>query len=362
MPWGDNGKGKGPWGEGNPTPPSGSGGGNEPPDIDEIFKKGQERFNDFFKKSGGNNNKGNPLLIVFIALVVWLGSGLYVIEPEEQGVILRFGAYNRIADPGLNYHVPYPIETLYKVPVTTVNRVEVGVRSSSTGRRGGATRKVPAESLMLTGDENIVDVDFEVQWKIKNAVNFLFKVRDPSGTVKSVAESAMREVVGRTPIADALTEGRSAIESETKDIIQSMLDTYDSGIEVVRLQMREVQPPAAVIDSFRDVQTARADMERLRNQAETYRNDIIPRARGEAAKITQDAEAYKQQVVAKAQGEANRFVSVYEKYKNAKNVTKKRMYLETMEEILEGSDKILIDNNSQGSGVIPYLPLSELKK
>ena len=214
---------------------------------------------------------------------------------------------------------------------------------------------------MLTGDENIVDIDFEVQWKVREPSKFLFNIREPELTVKSVAESAMREVVGRTKIASVLTEGRASIEQDARGIMQTVLDSYDAGIDIVRLQMREVQPPSAVIDAFRDVQTARADRERARNEAETYRNDIIPRARGDAEKILQDAEAYQQQVVAKAQGEAGRFVSVYEKYKVSKDVTRRRLYLETMEELLKGMNKIIIDKKA-GGGVVPYLPLNELNK
>lgn len=353
MPWGEDGrKGQGPWGK-NPVPPE------QQPDFDELLKKARDKFNNTF---GGGDNKKAILLASLVAVILWLASGAYIIEPEEQGVVLRFGAYHRIADPGLNYHIPAPVENVIKVPFTVINRVEVGVRSSTSRRGVDRNTKIPEESLMLTGDENIIDIDFEVQWKVRDAAEFLFNVRNPADTVKSLAESAMREVVGRTRIADALTEGRLAIELETKNIIQEMLNYYKAGIEIVRLQMREVQPPAAVIDAFRDVQTARADMERAQNEAETYRNDILPRARGEAEKVIQGAEGYKQQVIAKSQGEASRFISIYNQYKEAKEVTKKRMYLETMEEILQGMTKILIDNKTQGTGVVPFLPLSDLNK
>lgn len=357
MPWGDN--TNGPWGKSG-----GNGGGNggakkpskKPDDFEEILKKGKEKFDGIF--SGGDGNRPIILAVIFF-VILWLASGIYTIESSEQGVVLRFGAFNRIADPGLKYHLPTPIEKVVKVPVTTINRVEVGIRSSAG--RNTRTTKILEESLMLTGDENIVDINFEVQWKVRDAKDFLFKVRDPAATVKSVSESAMREVIGRTKIADALTEGRSSVEQESKKIIQEMLDYYHTGVEVVRLQMTEVQPPAEVIEAFRDVQTARADRERLINEAEAYRNDIIPRARGQAEKKLQEAEAYKQQVVAEAQGNASRFVSVYDKYKDAKQVTKERMYLEAMEEILKGMDKILIDKRA-GDGAVPYLPLNELRK
>jgi len=357
MPWEENGKGKGPWGS-SPEQP-----GNKRPDFDELLKDWINKLNGFFggsKKNKQNNNRF-ILLGAFVVLIFWMANGIYIVDPEEQGVVLRFGKHVRNTMPGLNYHLPSPIEKVYKVPVTTINRVEVGIRSSSN-LRGTSSReaKITEESLMLTGDENIVDIDFEVQWKVRNPENFLFEVRDPSDTVKSVAESAMREVIGRTPIADALTEGRSAIEFETKEIVQSILDSYNAGIEVVLLQMREVQPPTAVIDAFRDVQSARADRDRARNEAEAYRNDIIPRARGESEKIIQGAEAYKQKTVADAQGQASRFVSVYDQYRKAKDVTRKRIYLETMEEILGGMDKVIIDSRGSGTGVVPYLPLPQL--
>ena len=356
------------WDKKNQTPnpwgnlPSGSGNGNnnQPPDFEEMLRRGQEQFRRMFGgNAGGGESPRLVVLTVIILLSLWFFTGVYKIEPEEQGVILRFGAFHRVTDPGLNYHLPIPIEQVIKVPVTRVERVEVGTRTPM-GRTTGTTRKIPEESLMLTGDENIVDIDFEVQWKVRDPAKFLFSVRDPELTVKSVSESAMREVVGRTAIASALTEGRGSIELEARKIIQHVLDNYDMGIDIVRLQMREVQPPDAVIDAFRDVQTARADRERARNEAETYRNDIIPRARGDAERIIQDAEAYQQQVVDKAQGEAGRFISVYEKYKLAKDVTRRRLYLETMEELLKGMNKVIIDRKASG-GVVPYLPLNELK-
>ncbi len=244
--------------------------------------------------------------------------------------------------------------------MTTVNRLEVGVRSGVSRRGSTSERKVLEESLMLTGDENIIDVDFEVQWRVRDAKDFLFKVKNPAETVKSVSESAMREVIGRTPLADALTGERQGVELQSKEIIQAMLDRYESGIEVVRLQLREVQPPQQVIDAFRDVQNAKTDKESAINQAEAYRNDIIPRARGAAARMLEEAEAFKEQKIRVSKGEAERFISVYNEFKKAKNVTKQRLYLETMEEILKGVDKIILDTGEQG--VLPYLPLNELKK
>ena len=226
---------------------------------------------------------------------------------------------------------------------------------------GGGVADVPQESLMLTGDENIVNIDFSVFWVIKDAGKFLFKIQDPEGTVKAAAETAMREVIAKSKIQPILTEGRSVIEVETQEIIQSILDDYESGIQITQVQTQKADPPDQVINAFRDVQAARADMERSKNEAEAYANDVIPRARGEAAKILQAAEAYKNQVVAKAEGEASRFISIYNEYAKAKEVTQERMYLETMEKVLAGIEKVIIEKNV-GSGVVPYLPLPELNK
>ena len=229
------------------------------------------------------------------------------------------------------------------------------------GFTSGGVADVPEESLMLTGDENIVNIDFSVFWVIKDAGNFLFKIQDPEGTVKAAAETAMREVIARSDIQPILTEGRSVIETETQQIIQKILDEYTSGIQITQVQTQKADPPDQVIDAFRDVQAARADMERSKNEAEAYANDVIPRARGEAQKILQAAEAYKKEVVAKAEGEASRFLAIYNEYAKAKQVTQERMFLETMETVLGDINKIIIDKNS-GSGVVPYLPLPELKK
>jgi membrane protease subunit HflK len=343
-----NGNNQGPWGN-TPNQP--------PPDFDKALKKGQEKLKEFM---GGNGDNKRGLVTVMVAIfVIWLISGLFIVDAKEQGVILRFGAFDRTVSPGLNYRLPFPIESNILLPVTSVNRVEIGLRSASG--RGGNVREVTKESLMLTGDENIVDINFEVQWKIGDVREYLFNVRDPRDTVKNVAESAMREVIGRTAIASALAEGKFVIQQETKKLLQETLNNYKAGIEIVELQMRKVDPPAMVIDAFRDVQTARADKERAQNEAETYRNDIIPRARGQAEQTIQEAEAYKQEVTALAEGKASRFVAIYNKYKNAKYVTRKRMYLETMEEVMGGMDKIMIDTRAQGSGVLPYLPLETLK-
>jgi membrane protease subunit HflK len=291
-----------------------------------------------------------------------LASGFYRVLPDEVGVVLRFGAYNRTTQPGLNYHLPAPIEKVLTPSVTRVNRTEIGWRSAEGATaRGVGSRQVGEEALMLTGDENIVDINFTVFWVIKNAQGYLFNIRDPDATVKSAAESAMREVVGETPIAQALSEGRGKIETDTQHLLQGILDAYGAGIEVTQLQLQKVDPPAPVIDAFRDVQRALADRERLRNEAEAYRNDIIPRARGDAVRIKQEAEGYRQQIINQAQGDADRFVAVYHAFKAAEDVTLQRLYLETMEEILKNSNKVIIDKSAQGeSGVLPYLPLPAL--
>ncbi len=351
-----------PWG----TPPGGGGSGNggfrkgpTPPNIDEIISKLQSIINRFL---GGGKGGAKPIIIgLIILLIVWTLSGLYRVLPDEQGVVLRFGKFVKTTQPGLNYHLPFPIENVLTPKVTKVNRMDIGFRSErDSGFSSGGVADVPEESLMLTGDENIVNIDFSVFWVIKDAGNFLFKIQDPEGTVKAAAETAMREVIARSDIQPILTEGRSVIEADTQEIIQEILDEYTSGIQITQVQTQKADPPDQVIDAFRDVQAARADMERSKNEAEAYANDVIPRARGEAAKILQAAEAYKKEVVAKAEGEASRFLSIYNEYAKAKKVTQERMYLETMEEVLADINKIIIDKNS-GEGVVPYLPLQELK-
>ena len=353
-------KNQSPWG----TPPGGGNGGFRrgptPPDIDEIVKKIQNTINRFF--GGGKGGTKTLLFGLIILVVIWALSGLYRVLPDEQGVVLRFGKFVNTTQPGLNYHFPYPIESALTPKVTKVNRIDIGFRSErdSGFGTGGGVADVPEESLMLTGDENIVNIDFSVFWVIKDAGKFLFKIQDPEGTVKAAAETAMREVIARSNIQPILTEGRSIIEIDTQEIIQQILDEYNSGIQITQVQTQKADPPDQVIDAFRDVQAARADMERSKNEAEAYANDVIPRARGEAAKILQAAEAYKKQVVAKAEGEASRFLSIYNEYSKAKVVTQERMFLETMEKVLADINKIIIDKNS-GSGVVPYLPLQELK-
>jgi len=355
-------KNQSPWG----SPPGGGNGdgfrrGPTPPDIDEIIKNIQDKIKRFFP--GGSASGGKPIVFgLVILLIIWALSGLYRVLPDEQGVVLRFGKFVKTTQPGLNYHLPFPVEGVLTPKVTKVNRMDIGFRSErDSGFGTSGVADVPEESLMLTGDENIVNIDFSVFWVIKDAGNFLFKIQDPATTVKAAAETAMREVIAKSKLQSILTEGRSKIENETQEIAQGLLDEYESGIQITQVQTQKADPPDQVIDAFRDVQAARADMERAKNEAQAYANDVIPRARGEAAKILQEAEAYKKQVVAIAEGEASRFISIYNEYALAKEVTQERMYLETMEKVLADIDKVIIDKNAS-SGVVPYLPLPELKK
>jgi membrane protease subunit HflK len=361
-PWGGGPWGGPPRGGGNGQPPRGR--GPQPPDFEELLRRGQDQFRRLLPGgAGGGNKSGLYLIIAAVAFVIWLGSGLYRVQPDEQGVVLRFGRYDRTTAPGLNYHLPTPIESVLTPKVTRVNRLEVGYRSSvdaATSARMAAARQVPEEALMLTGDENIVDINFTVFWRINDAQRYLFNIRNQEPTVKAAAESAMREVVGRTPIASALAEGRKQIEDDTQKLLQDILDAYGSGVVVTQVQLQKVDPPTPVIDAFRDVQRARADQENKRNVAEGYRNSILPVARGDAVRIVQEAEAYKQQIVAEAQGDAQRFLSVYNAYLTAKDVTTRRLYIETMEAILKNANKIVIDKTAQSSGVVPYLPLPQL--
>jgi len=368
MPWSNQGGGGGPWGQppggGGQGPwgrPSGGGGPNTP-DLEELLRKGQDRMKRIMP--GGFGSGKGIALIVGLLIAVWLASGFYRIEPDEQGVVLRFGEWVRTEQPGLRYHLPYPIEEAYRPKVTKVQRIDIGYRSNDFGgRRNGGNRDVPDESLMLTGDENIIDIDFTVFWVIKDAGNYLFKIRNPEATVKKAAESAMREVIGKTDLQPALTEKRQEIEMQTRTLLQALLNAYQSGIEITQVQMQDSSPPEQVVDAFNDVQRARADRERLANEAEAYRNDIIPRARGEAERMIQEAEAYREQVVNVAHGDANRFRSTYDAYVMGRDVTARRMYLETMEEVLGNARKVVIDPTaSGGQGVVPYLPLNELQR
>ena len=368
MPWSN--QGGGPWGSGGSKGPWGSGpqsSGPTPPDLEELLRRSQDRLKGILP--GGNLGGRGVVLIVLAAIVVWGFSGFFRVEPDELGVVLRFGKYIRDAKPGLNYHLPYPVETVLTPKVTVVQPIHIGMRLIEDPRRGTQVRDVPEESLMLTGDENIVDVDFTVFWVVKSggAGEFLFNIQNPQGTVKAVAESAMREVVGRSEIQAILTGARQATETAVHELMQRVLDTYQSGIQITQVQMQKVDPPQQVIDSFRDVQAARADLERAQNEAQTYANRVVPEARGRAAQVTQSAEAYREQTVADAKGRAARFTKVLDEYKKAPDVTRQRLYLETMERVFGGIDKVIIDQGNgqagvSGGSVVPVLPLNELVK
>src|SRR5215470_4724280 len=357
-PWGSGGGGgKGPWGSG----PQPSGGGSSPPDLEELLRRSQDKLRTVLP--GGNLGGKGVLLLILAALAVWGLSGFYRVDTNEYGVVLRFGALNRTADPGLNYHLPYPIETALTPQITVVRQIHIGMRQVDDLRRGSTIRDVPEESLMLTGDENIVDVDFTVFWQVRKerVSDFLFNIQQVENSVKAVAESAMREVVGRTSIQPILTGARAGIELEVQELTQKILDYYGAGVVITQLQMAKVDPPQSVIDSQRDVQVARADAEKAQNEAQRYANSIVPEARGKAAKIQQDSEAYREQTVAEAKGQAARFTKVYEEYKKAPDVTRQRIYYETMEKVFNGTEKIILDPGA-ATGAVPYLPLPELTR
>ncbi|MGM0559868.1 MAG: FtsH protease activity modulator HflK [Pseudomonadota bacterium] len=360
-PWGGSGGsgGGGPWGRGGAGGGnnSGGGGGQRPPDFEDMIRKGQERLKRLMPGGFGSGKVIGLLVIAVIA--VWLLSGLYRVESDQEGVVLVFGEYIESTDPGLHWNWPAPIGEVETPSVENINAIEVGFRT--TGTSGVSQDDVAQESLMLTGDQNIIDIDFNVLWRVSDARNFLFNIREPFETVKTAAESAMRDIIGQTEIQRALTESRGDIEGETRELLQSILDSYGSGILVTQIQLQQVQPPQPVADSFNDVQRALQDRDRLRNQAEAYRNDILPRARGEAQQIIQEANAYRESVVAEAEGEANRFLSVYEAYAESPETTRQRLYLETLEEVYGSTEKILLDSDG-AENIVPYLPLNELNR
>jgi membrane protease subunit HflK len=362
MPWKN--QGGGPWGSG-PRGPWGSGPqpvGPRPPDLEDLLRRGQDRLQQLLP--GGYFSGLGISVIVAGALVIWAMSGFYRVQSEELGIVSRFGKYVRDAQPGLNYHLPYPIESVQLPKALRVNTITIGwVPGDDTTRRGRGRRDVPEESLMLTGDENIVDVEFTVFWRIKpsGAADYLFNIQNPEGTVKAVAESAMREVIGHREIQPILTTAREEVQMSVQELMQRTLDRYLSGIQVQQVQLEPVNPPQQVVEAFNDVQNAKIDYERLQNEAQTYANQVVPQARGRAAQILQAAEGYKQQAVAEARGQSARFLKVYEEYNKAKQVTRERIYLETMERILGGSEKLISDGgNGASQGVVPYLPLNEL--
>ena len=373
MPWSNQSGGGGPWGTGSRGPwgsgPQQPGGGPKPPDLEEFLRRGQDRLRDWMP---GNLGGRGIAVIALLAVALWGMSGFFRVELDEVGVVLRFGKFIREVQPGLNYHLPYPIETALTPPALRVNKIDVGFDT----RRSGSLRDVEEESLMITGDQNIVDVEFSVFWRVKpNSVgDFLFNVAGPASTVKAVAESAMRQIVGHSdaqPLlagfqqtgAAATPGGQAAAPiidtaTQVQDLMQKILDSYKAGILVQSVQIQTIQVPAKVIDSFRDVQAANSDLVRAQNEAQTYANRVVPEARGRASKILQDAEAYREQTVADAKGQTSRFLQIYQQYKNAPDVTRQRIYLETMERVLGAAEKTIVDLGPSSSGVLPFLPLS----
>jgi modulator of FtsH protease HflK len=372
MPWQNNngggggwksggGNGGGPWGQGPRG--GGGGGGQNQPDIEEIFKRGQDHLKNALPGGSGIPSAAWVLLLAIGAAVIGFYAFTYKVNPNQLGIVLQFGKFKDQKGPGLHFRWPYPVNEVLLPDVTRNNRLQIGMRSSSVGTssRASSSRDVPEESLMLTGDENIVDVDFEVQWKIKDAKSYLFNIQNPETTVRQVAEAAMREIVGENDIQRVLTEAREEVRRKVFSLIQKTLDEYKAGIEIVQVQLQKVDPPGKVIGAFRDVQAARADQERLQNEANAYANRIVPEARGQSERILQAAQGYRQQTVAEAVGQASRFEKVYGEYKKAPEVTRKRMFLETMERVYQGTDKIILDSKG-GTGVVPYLNLNELTK
>jgi modulator of FtsH protease HflK len=361
MPWnnqsgsggGWKGGGGGPWGQGP--------GGGQQPDLEEILKRSQDKMKQVMRGSG----LPGPLMFLLAAvLLAFLAfyAFTFSVRPDELGVVLRFGKFERQEPPGLHFRLPYPIEEVRLPKVTTTNRTEIGLRGvGGEIRRGVSNQDLLDESLMLTGDENIVDIGFVVLWDIKDAASYLFNIQNPEITVKDVAESAMREVVGKSNVQDALTEKRSQIEQEVQDLMQRTLDSYRAGLRITQLQMQRAEAPAQVIDAFRDVAAAAIDQRRIQNQAEAYANKVIPEARGEAQRLLQEAQGYKERVIAEAHGEADRFLKVYEEYRKAPDITRRRMYIEMMEKVLSSTDKVIIDNKS-GQGVVPFLSLDQIQR
>ncbi len=372
MAWNQEGpENKDPWGQGN--------GQKGPPDLDQVIRDLQKKLSGIFGKSssrggggggsGGGKGKGLSLgrtggsLLAIVVVGLWIASGFYVVDQSEQGVELRFGKFQEVKPAGLRWHMPYPIELVEIVNVQQVRTVEVGYRTREGGTtRDGATQLVlvPREALMLTADENIIDIQFAVQYNIRDPRDLLFKVSEPADqVVRQATESAVREIVGRSSMDFVITGGRAEIAFETRELLQTILDRYETGITVRAVEMQNAQPPAEVKDAFDDAVRAREDEERLKNEAEAYANDIIPKSRGAAARIVQEAEAYKESVIATSQGEASRFLQVLEEYNLAPGVTRDRLYLEAMEEVLSRSTKLVIDQGSNSNNVM-YLPLDQL--
>lgn len=366
MPWNNQGNNNGgPWGGGNNGGNNGgnpwgggpqrpSGGRPNPPDFDKVINDLKNNFGG--KIPGGGSSRRLILLGLIILMGLWAATGFYRVNPQQQGVVLRFGEWIRTTGPGLHYHLPFPVEQVLTPDVTRDNRLEIGFRDVAGS---SATRRdITDESLMITGDENIVDIDFAVFWRISDAGEYLFNLADPDETIKVAAEAVMREIIGQTAIQTALTEGRQNVQLAVREKLQELLDDYRAGVRVREVQLLAVDPPSDVIDAFNDVQRARQDRDRLKNQAEAFRNDIVPRARGQAAQLIAEAEAYREEVMNRAKGDASRFDQVFSAYEANKDVTRERIYIETIEEVFGNIEKIIIDED--GQSVVPYLPLKEL--
>jgi modulator of FtsH protease HflK len=357
-PWGQRGGGSGgPWGSG----PQGGGGSGGPPDLEDILRRSQDRIRDFIPGGGSMGGKGLAALAL-VAVGIWLATGIYTVRPNEVGLNLIFGRYVGQSGPGLNYNFPYPIGSVVKPDVTAVNRTEVGYRPGGAQARA---RDVTEESLMLTGDGNIVDIDFDALWRVdpSRAQNFVFNLQNPQGTIKSVAESAMREVVGRRDIQAILTTEQASVANEVQDIMQQTLNAYGAGTLITGVQLQSAAPPPQVREAFFDVNAAQQDAIRVQNEAGAYASRIVPEAHGQATRTVQQAEAYREQATAEATGQASRFNQIYDAYRVAPEVIRQRIFLETMERVFGNTDKVLIDQNSQGGqGVVPFLPLSELQR
>ena len=357
-PWGGGGgggNGGGPWGGGGG---SGGGRGGQGPNIDDLFKKGQSQLKTVLGEGGGGGGFG-VLLALIIAAGAWIYVSVYTVKLDEQAVVLTFGKYTATQGPGLNF-APWPVQTAEIRSVTKENQIVIGSSRSDTPRSSRAGRD---EGVMLTGDENIVDVSFNVIWNINELDKFLFNLAEPDATIAAVSEAAMREVVGRSELAPLLNRDRALLQQQVADLVQTTLDEYQSGVNIVRVNLDRVDPPPEVIDAFRDVQAAAQERDTLLKQAQAYFNEKTAGARGEAARLLEDAEAYRAQVVAEAQGQAARFEAVLVEYKNAEDVTRQRLYIETMERVYGGMNKIIIDESADGaSGVVPYLPLNELQR
>ena len=341
----------------------GGGGGNQgPPDLDELWRNFNQRLAAIFGRRGGGGAPGGEPpnfrqlgggagLLVFLVLVVWLASGFYIVDASQRGVVLRFGKYVQTTEPGPQWHLPYPIESVEIVNLSQVRTVEVGYRTN-------VRNKVLKESLMLTDDENIIDIQFAVQYILRDPTEYLFNSRDPDDAVMQAAETSIREVVGKSKMDFVLYEGREQVAANAQTLMQSILDRYKAGVSISRVTMQQAQPPEQVQAAFDDAVKANQDRERQKNEGQAYANDVVPKARGTAARLTQESEGYRQRVIANAEGEASRFRQIMTEYSRAPAVTRERLYLDAMQQVYTNTTKIIVDQKS-GSNVL-FLPLDKL--